>query len=62
VPHQWLVLCESEKAEGERLVIDKETNGAPPQFGVGIAGSIRSIDDRNKFKFAFKFGSIVSEN
>jgi hypothetical protein len=33
-----LVLLESEKAEGERLVIDRETNVAPPQFGVRIAG------------------------
>jgi hypothetical protein len=49
VPQHRLVLCESEEAEEELLVIDRETNMAPPQFG-----------DRDKVKF--KIALIVSEN
>jgi hypothetical protein len=49
VPQHRSVLCKSEEAERERLVIDRETNVASPQFGVRIA-------DDDKFKYSFKFG------
>jgi hypothetical protein len=38
----------------------RETNVAPLQFGVRLAGPQRTVDDRDQFKF--KFGSMVSEN
>jgi hypothetical protein len=43
-------------------VIDRETNVTPPQFGVRRAGSQCSMGEHDKFKFTFKFGSIVSAN